>query len=131
MNMKLPYYMAYPLPLAFDDDRIERRDYEYMKSMYPDMAKKLMPYVEDECDRCEYPNSMMYDEYPDKLQMRLMSKRIFENVCANERCFASQMENWNKWDDNKNWLQNFIEVLLYQELHRRRTDERRMRRRFY
>lgn len=131
MNMKLPYYMVYPLPMAFDDERIDRRDYEYMKSMYPDMAKRLMPYIEDECDRYQYPNSMMYDEYPDKLQMRLMSKHIFENVCANEREFADQMENWNKREEHKNWLQNFIEVLLYQEMYKRRTDERRMNRRFY
>ncbi|CUQ58247.1 Uncharacterised protein [Dorea longicatena] len=32
MNSKLPYYMAYPMPLAYDDERMERRDYEYMKS---------------------------------------------------------------------------------------------------
>ena len=35
MNPKLPYYMAYPMPLAYDDEKIERRDYEYMKSLYP------------------------------------------------------------------------------------------------
>ena len=61
MNPKLPYYMAYPMPLAFDDEKIERRDFEYMKSLYPSMAKKILPYVEDECDRLEYDCSMMYE----------------------------------------------------------------------
>ena len=35
MNEKLPYYMAYPMPFSFDDERIERMDLEYLKSMYP------------------------------------------------------------------------------------------------
>ena len=31
MEKKIPYYMAYPMPLLFDDEKIERRDFEYMK----------------------------------------------------------------------------------------------------
>ena len=26
MDDRLPYYMAYPMPLLYDDDRIARRD---------------------------------------------------------------------------------------------------------
>ena len=59
MDYRLPYYMAYPMPLQYDDERIERYDFEYMKSMYPQTAKKVLPYVEDECDRMEYEGSMM------------------------------------------------------------------------
>ena len=32
MDYRLPYYMAYPMPLQYDDERIERYDFEYMKS---------------------------------------------------------------------------------------------------
>ena len=39
MNEKLPYYMAYPMPFSFDDERIERMDLEYLKSMYPKIPK--------------------------------------------------------------------------------------------
>lgn len=91
MNKKLPYYMAYPLPLQYDDERKERRDYEYMKSLYPDVAKRLLPYIEEECDRMEYDNSMMYDEYPDRLQLHLMCKRVCENVRKHEKNFL-----WNR-----------------------------------
>ena len=73
MDYRLPYYMAYPLPLQYDDERIERRDFEYMKSMYPMAVKKILPYVEEECDRMAYEGSVIYDEYPDKLQLRLMT----------------------------------------------------------
>ena len=48
MDNRLPYYMKYPMPQFYDDDRTDRRDYEYMKSVYPDTAKRLIPYVEEE-----------------------------------------------------------------------------------
>ena len=51
MEYRLPYYMAYPMPLLYDDGREERRDYEYMQSMYPNFVKRILPYVEDECER--------------------------------------------------------------------------------
>ena len=51
MDEKLPYYMAYPMPLLYDDERQNQRDYEYMKSVYPGTAKRLIPYIEEECDR--------------------------------------------------------------------------------
>lgn len=76
MENKLPFYMAYPVPLLYNDDRNARRDYDYMKSIYPDTAKRVLPYMEEECDRMEYDGSMMYDEYPDRLQLRLMCRRI-------------------------------------------------------
>ena len=66
MDEKLPYYMAYPMPLLYDDERQNQRDYEYMKSVYPGTAKRLIPYIEEECDRLEYTGSVMYDEYPDR-----------------------------------------------------------------
>ena len=33
MDDRLPYYMAYPMPLLYDDDRIARRDLDYMKAL--------------------------------------------------------------------------------------------------
>lgn len=194
MGEKLPYYMVYPMPLAYDDERIERRDYEYMKSLYPDVAKRVLPYVEEECDRMECPCSMMYDEYPDKLQLRMMCSRIYEKVRQNEKLFlemndmeiqpetyggvesqqirrediaaeSRQIRKGDREDDRRgrrpfrpgqppkqerpgrgrperehpsqrypqrpDWLRNLIEVMTYQELYKRRQDDRRARRRFY
>ena len=45
MNEKLPYYMAYPMPFSFDDERIERMDLEYLKSMYAKNPKRILSYV--------------------------------------------------------------------------------------
>ena len=163
MNQKLPYYMAYPMPYTYDEDRLQRRDIEYMKSMYPDIPKRILPYVEEECDRMEYGSSMIYDEYPDRLQLRMMSNRIYENVIKNEKIlygteFAElgdqEKEIQNRADTEatdledqafgsqrphgryrpprgRNWLKDMVEVMLYQELLRRRCNNRNCRRRIY
>lgn len=123
METKLPYYMMYPLPNLFDEDKIERRDYEYLKSMYPEMAKIILPYVEDECERYEYEESMIYDEYPDKLQLRLMSRRIYDRV-QNEEMKKTET---GEWEDR--WTRDIVDLLLFQELMKRRNDRRRRRKR--
>lgn len=119
MQKKLPYYMVYPMPFVYDEDRIEERDIEYMKSLYPDVAKQLLPYVEEECDRMEYQNSMMYDEYPDRLQLRLMCRRVCDKVKKNGKILLE-----TEYED-------LVSVMLYEELMRRRRDHRRMGNRFY
>lgn len=131
MENKLPYYMAYPMPLMYDDERRERMDFEYMKSMYPDAAKKLLPYIEDECDRMEYDGSMMFDEYPDRLQMMLMGKRVSDKA-QKDKLFP-EMEHKSGGDKNKegNWLRDLIQVMLYQEIYKRRCDHRKYRRKYY
>lgn len=137
MDSKLPYYMAYPMPLLYDDERCERRDYEYMKSMYPQMAKQVMPYVEEECDRMQFDGSMMYDEYPDQLQLRLMCSRVYNNVkeLENDRedeeemMLEMQQHRGRRRDDD--WLKDLIQVMVFQELYQRRCDHRRCRRKYY
>ena len=39
MYQKLPYYMAYPIQTEYDE-RAERTDLEYMKSLYPDLQRE-------------------------------------------------------------------------------------------
>lgn len=139
MEGKLPYYMVYPMPFMYDNERMEQRDYEYMLSLYPDAAKRVLPYVEEECDRCEGPFSMIYDEYPDRLQLRLMGNRIYDKVKDNERISYEDMENGDDkgvqeqqyHQSRPNWLRDLIDVMLYQELYKRRSENRRMRQKFY
>ena len=123
MDYRLPYYMVYPMPLLYDDDKIEKRDFEYMKSMYPETARKVLPYVEEECERMEYEGSMIYDEYPDKLQISLMANRIYNKVKG--------MEDSEEGAGREGWLKELIQVMLFQELFRRRCDQRRNRRKLY
>lgn len=118
MDNRQPFYMVYQTPLILDDDRWNRRDYDYMKSIYPDTARRLIPFVEEECDRMEYDGSMMYDEYPDQLQLRLMCRRIYDRAKEEE-------ENPGKW------LSDLIQVMAYQEMCQRRCEHRNYSRKFY
>lgn len=118
MDEKLPYYMAYPIPLLYDDERQNQQDYEYMKSVYPGTARRLVPYIEEECDRLEYTGSVMYDEYPDRLQLRLLCRRIYRRAKEDET-------------DTEEWLEDLIQVMTYQELCQRRRENRSLRRKYY
>ena len=129
MDYRLPYYMAYPMPLQYDDERIERRDYEYMKSMYPMAVKKILPYVEEECERMAYDGSMIYDEYPDQLQIRLMCNRIYDKVKKMKPYDDEEME--MQASRNEDWLRDLVQIMLFQELYQRRNRHRRNRRRLY
>lgn len=117
MSQKLPYYLTYPIPLELDDEKKEQKDYEYMKSLYPETAKKLLPYIEEECDRFEHTCSMIYDEYPDRVQLHILVKHIFEKFPHTEK-------------EEKNLLE-LIEIMLYHEIYKRRREQRRSIRKFY
>ena len=118
MKERLPFYMVYQEPFGVDDVRKAREDYDYMKSIYPDAAKRLMPFVEEECDRLMYNGSMIYDEYPDQLQLRLMCKRICERAKEGE-------------EEPGQWFRDLAQVMVCQELCQRRAECRRYRKTFY
>ena len=129
MEYRLPYYMAYPMPLQYDDARIERRDFEYMKSMYPIAVKRILPYIEEECDRMSYEGSVIYDEYPDQLQIRLMCNRVYEKI--KNRVPTDDIEPRLGIAEQDARLKDLVQIMIFQELFQRRANHRRNRRRFY
>lgn len=118
MGQKLPYYLAYPMPLPYDDGKTDYRDWEYLKGMYPQQAKRILSDVQDECERMSYEGSMIYDEYPDLLQIRLMCRRICDKVKENV-----QMD--------KDTLEDLVQILLLQEISEKRKRRRAERKYFY
>ena len=118
MDQRLPFYMVYQPEMYWDEESACRRDYDYMKCTYPDAAKRIMPYVEEECDRMEYSGSMMFDEYPDQLQLRMMCRRIYDRAKESEK-------------EPGTWLCDLIQVMTCQEILRRRSEYRNYRRKFY
>lgn len=141
MEHKLPYYMAYPMDLKeYGEEKRDRRDVEYMKSMYPMSAKKILPYVEEECDRIEYEGSMIYDEYPDRLLLYLMAGRIYDRMKEGEKKeIAMEIEKEQvetqelkrKKKDREETLMDLVQILLYQEIVQRRCRHRRNCRHYY
>lgn len=105
---------------------MSKRDCEYMQSIYPEIAKELLPHIEKECDRLEYDRSLIYDEYPDKLLLRLMCGRVYKSA---ERAWREQGVNVDQ--DKVMWVKEMTEVLVYHELCRRRTHWRVNRRKWY
>ena len=60
------------------------QDIEYLKSLYPREVRILQGYVSEACDRMDYRNSPMYDEYPDQLMIDRICGTICETVEAAE-----------------------------------------------
>lgn len=142
MQEKLPYYMAFPMPSLFGDDKQEKRDMEYLKSLYPNTVKRVLLYVEMECDKLEYDGSMIFDEYPDQLQLYMVCSRIYDKVKEEEgepEDLAGQdVEALHRRPGGRpphppkpDPLRDIVQVLLYQEIMRRRCDHRRCRRNYF
>ena len=113
------------------------QDWEKIKELYPEMAKMILSKVEDACDKMEYEGSAMFDMMPDKNRVRNMAGEIQKML--EEQIPAEQVEEMpdlytmnqapcRNCRPNQNFLGDFIEVMLYQEMHRRRCRHRRCRR---
>ena len=116
-----PFYQAYGrypfCPFCPWEDE-KARDQRKFRELYPALARQIQPLVEEECDRMEYDGSMMYDEYPDQLQLRMMCRRIYDRMAEEE-------------GETGDWLMELIQVMTYHELCQRRCEYRNCRRRFY
>ncbi len=126
MENKLPYYMMYSVPNFFDEDKMSKTDLEYMKSIYPQMAKLILPIIEETCDRLEYEGSLIYDQYPDKFLLRLLSSSAYKDV---EKELVKRKQ--KPEEIGAKLIREIVEVLLYQEICRRRKDKRRRRKILY
>lgn len=109
---QMNYWGMWNSPEQMEDEMDTKR----LRELYPLMARRLQPYVEEVCTRLEYPGSMMYDEYPDQLSLLRKSKEVWENVLSGED-FGEKAPVWEQ-------LQDLIGVLLLQEMIRRRKRNR-------
>ena len=97
---------------------------ELMKELYPKRMKKLLAYVEEECDKMEYEGSMMYDEYPDKVLLYRTAVGIYDKAVP----IQETERQGNRRDRD---IMDVIQVLLYDEMYRRRGRRRRCCRRWW
>lgn len=120
---QMPYPLMYPYPDVYMSEVETERDLQYLQQMYPADAKRMQKKVEEECDKLEYEGSMMYDEYPDRVSMLLICDRI-EKALAGEDA-QLQVEEAPRFDRGR---RNLLEVLLFNEMHKRRCKRRQCRR---
>ena len=113
-------YQSYPfypfLPWADEKTRDRRR----VQELYPAMARKIQPLVEEACDRMEYDGSFMFDEYPDQLLLRRLSRSIYEKL--DKRTYQDDV--MMQEVTGRNWLEDFGTVLLLNEMYQRRCQRR-------
>lgn len=126
--------------MAEYDDEQYTRDIEYMRKMYPPMARDVLEAVREECDKHEHDGSIMFDEYPDKIGISLMIDRIYVSLKPLENVYRPAMEEDEDVEamdhcmsrrGNCNWLRDMITIVLFDEMHHRRRRYYKRRRRFY
>lgn len=111
----LPFYMAYPLPLYYQPEDSVTRDLEYLQQMYPSQAKKYQKMIAETLDHIDYEGSMIYDEYPDKWQIYRLTQMIVEKIRKSDK------ENADMDEDR---LTEFVQILLFYEIYRKRHTNR-------
>lgn len=121
---RMPFYLTYPMTNAYQTEKEYERDMERMKEMYPRQMKKLLAYVEEECDKMEYEGSMMYDEYPDKVLLYKAAADIYDKANA-----VQETDRGKRGRDRDRM--DVIQVLLFDEMYRRRGRRRRCCRRWW
>ena len=73
-------YMAYPMPLFYQEQDTVTRDLEYLQEMYPTEAKKYQKVIAEILDRLDYEGSVIYDEYPDKWQIYRLTQVVLDKL---------------------------------------------------
>ncbi len=135
----------------YGNDMENQADVRYMKEMYPDLAKKIQVYVDEECDRMEYDGSIMFDEYPDRVLIYQIVRRVLDRLMADGGIPESWRRDNNAMDDSQEeaveamacrgqccggncrnqGMEDFIQVILLNEMFKRRADRRNRRRRYW
>ena len=77
---KMPFYMAYPMQNVFLEELEYERDMQKLKNLYPKEVKSIQALVEEECDKMEYEGSMMFDEYPDRVMLKVICDKIYQKA---------------------------------------------------
>ena len=113
----VPFYMAYPLPVNYQDEQEMVRDMEYLQSQHSMEIRQLRKHIADTINIMDYEGSMIYDEYPDRFSIERQSKMISENLKKtyedDESCAFHKMLFWDGFED-------IVRLLVYDEILKRR-----------
>lgn len=121
-NIPLPFFMAHPGYLPAEQEKALLQDFEYFQQTYPLEVKRYMQKVAEILDKFDYEGSMIYDEYPDRYSMQRLAGTIVQILKSEEQDFPEEKRtSADKWI----WLQDMIQVLLCNEICKRRHGGRR------
>ena len=111
----LPFYMAYPEYMAPGRERDMLKDMEYLQQMYPKDVRRFQKRISEMLDRSDYEGSFVYDEYPDRYSLITLAKTMLLVLQREEEDAPTE---------------ELVQVLLFNEIYKRRHGERRGRRYF-
>lgn len=121
-QIPLPFYMTYPGYMGAEQEQTLLQDMEYLQQAYPVEVKRFQRRIAEILDKMDYEGSMIYDEYPDFGGMRRMTEGIVK-ILQNEdqELPENQRMPAEKWA----WIPDMIQVLLCDEIYKRRHGGRR------
>ena len=96
------------------DESIIEKDYDYMRRLMPASFYNLFELIEDICDRLEYKDSFLFDEYPDKTIIQNLTDKIYSQLEDTDR------KTLISDSSNPLLLKNFIQSFLLNEILLRR-----------
>ena len=121
-NVPLPFFMAHPGYLGAEQERALLQDLEYFQQTYPNEIKQYMSKVAEILDKFDYEGSMIYDEYPDRDSLQRLAGTIVQILKKEEE---NKPEAERTPEDKWLWLENMMQVLLCNEIYKRRHGGRR------
>lgn len=140
MRNGMPYQTFDYLNVLEEEEQLEQ-DFRRLQSMYPQAVQEILPYIEEACDKMEYEGSMMFDEMPDRNMVRQISDGIYEQVRdiypmenvqeEPDEVLSMQYQGRRRNPPGQNLLNDLIQVMLLQDMHRRRCRHRRCRPHMY
>ena len=121
-NVPLPFHMSYPGYLRPEQESAILKDLEYFQQTYPGEVKRYQRKVAEILDKFDYEGSMIYDEYPDGYTIQRLARTVTDILRKEEEKDGEELAvNPEKWS----WVENMIQVLLCNEIYKRRHGGRR------
>ncbi len=111
----LPFYMAYPYPMFYEEKDKMLQDLAYIQQLYPQEAKTILGYVVSYLELIDYEGSIIYDEYPDRIGIYRIVLAILEQIKQVADKQGIQLSR-----EKELWTVDMIKLVLYQEIFRRR-----------
>ena len=135
----MPYHQGYPMPGAMMPVESPMAPWMGMAGGYPVYPANMYPQAYLDEMQNERDMKKMKELYPDKVMFERIKNRIYDKVQEKypveeeddrDQAMVMQQEVYRRYPPRKNWLGDIIEVLLYQEMYRRRCRRRSCRRRY-
>lgn len=118
----LPFYMTHPGYLGPGTEAAALRDLEYLQQTYPREVKFYQRRIAEILDKMDYEGSMIYDEYPDRYTLQKLAESIIHILKQEEENSGTESPTPDeKWV----WMQDLIQVLLCNEVYKRRHGGKR------